>query len=79
MMYVYILRSQKYPARNYIGLTSDLKRRIQEHNGGLSTYTKQYLPWKIETALWFMDAAKAARFEKYLKSHSGLAFRNRHF
>jgi putative endonuclease len=78
-MYVYVLRSKKYPAQYYVGLTQDLKRRLQEHNCGLSLYTKQYLPWAVETALWFKDADKAAGFERYLKSHSGLAFRRKHF
>jgi predicted GIY-YIG superfamily endonuclease len=78
-MYVYLLRSRKYQEQVYVGLTSDLKRRIVEHNAGGSPYTKRYMPWEIETALWFKDKDKAVQFERYLKSHSGLAFRSKHF
>lgn len=78
-MYVYILRSLKDPTQNYVGLTSNLKRRFSEHNKGYSSHTRNYRPWTIQTALWFKDGVKAASFEKYLKSHSGLAFRSKHF
>lgn len=78
-MYVYILRSLKYSAQCYVGLTNDLKKRLQEHNNGFSSYTRNYRPWMIETALWFTDGGKAVSFERYLKSHSGLAFRRKHF
>ena len=38
MYYVYVLKSSK--GRLYVGYTSDLKRRIAEHNAGQSQYTR---------------------------------------
>ncbi|MDD5633705.1 MAG: GIY-YIG nuclease family protein, partial [Candidatus Omnitrophica bacterium] len=55
-------------------LTSNVERRIIEHNKGDSLYTKKYMPWKLGTYVAFNDKLKAADFEKYLKSGSGFAF-----
>ena len=46
MYYVYILESEK-SGRHYVGLTSNLKRRLTEHNEGKVKSTKRYRPWKI--------------------------------
>ena len=46
MYYVYVLKS-KQDERLYIGCTSDLKKRVEEHNTGKSNYTKKYTPWKL--------------------------------
>jgi predicted GIY-YIG superfamily endonuclease len=78
-MYVYLLRSLSSPEQVYIGLTENLKRRFSEHNAGKSFHTDKYRPWKISFAMWFEDEGKAARFERYLKSGSGCAFRAKHF
>lgn len=39
MFFVYVLRSQKSGYR-YIGQTNNLKKRIQEHNSGLTSSIK---------------------------------------
>jgi len=77
--YVYLLRSTSNPTQRYIGLTENLKRRLEEHNAGKSTYTAGHRPWKIEVAIRFENDLKAADFERYLKSGSGHAFAGRHF
>lgn len=79
MKYVYLLESIPHPDQHYVGLTSDLKARLAAHNAGQSTHTAKYRPWRIITYHAFADEAKAAAFEKYLKTVSGLAFRNKHF
>jgi len=76
---VYILRSIKYSDQTYTGFTSDLKKRIKKHNEGGSPHTSKFIPWQIENAISFINKAKALEFEKYLKSHSGRAFANKHF
>ncbi len=76
MYYAYILRSEKIPIR-YTGSTSDLRRRIAEHNSGLSRATKPYLPWKLIFYAAFESRLLAERFEEYLKSGSGKAFAQR--
>ena len=79
MWTVYILRSLREPTQRYIGLTNDLKARLEKHNSGGSPHTSKFLPWEIETTVTFTDPAKAAAFERYLKSGSGFAFAKRHF
>jgi predicted GIY-YIG superfamily endonuclease len=77
MYYVYILRSLKYPDRLYTGLTTDVDRRLEYHNTGKSMHTSRYKPWKLILQVGFDDKGRAARFEKYLKTASGAAFRNK--
>jgi len=42
MHYVYILKSEPYPNQEYIGATSDLKKRLNDHNSGQSKHTAKY-------------------------------------
>lgn len=42
--YVYILESMSHPDKHYVGITVNLKRRLQKHNQGGSRYTSQYIP-----------------------------------
>lgn len=44
--YVYILQSKKDKSF-YIGYTSDLKKRFQEHNSGKSQATKPFRPYDL--------------------------------
>lgn len=76
--YVYLLRSIPHPSRTYVGLTSDLRARLRAHNGGRSTHTAKYRPWRLVTALWFSESAGAIAFERYLKAGTGHAFAARH-
>lgn len=76
MYYVYIIKSLSYDA-TYIGFTQDLKKRLSNHNCGTTEHTKKYLPWQLIMYLAFNDKLKALEFEKYLKSHSGRAFRDK--
>ncbi len=79
MHYVYVLESDVDPARFYVGLTTDLERRLQEHNAGKSIHTNKYRPWKLSVCIAFSDRTKALQFERYLKSGSGRAFAKKHF
>ncbi len=78
LFFVYILTSLQDPTKIYIGKTSNLDKRLSEHNRGESQYTKAYAPWKIETYLAFSNEKAADSFEKYLKSGSGFAFLKKH-
>jgi len=71
--FVYILISLKDQSL-YIGLTSDLQKRLAEHKIGNSNFTKGHLPYKLIFYCVFPDKFIAARFEKYLKTASGKAF-----
>jgi predicted GIY-YIG superfamily endonuclease len=77
MKYVYLIRSILHPDHTYIGLTSDLKSRINAHKMGQSPHTSKYKPWELLTYCAFANESKAAAFEKYLKTGSGRAFANK--
>jgi len=79
MYYTYILNSLSNPDRFYIGSTSDLKRRLSEHNSGKSIHTNKFTPWKIKNYIAFEDQEKAEKFEKFLKSGNGRVFSRKHF
>ncbi len=76
MHYVYILhcRDQTY----YTGLASNLKRRLAEHRDGLCPGTINRRPVRLACYLALQTKSLAAKFEQYLKSSSGFAFRNKH-
>jgi predicted GIY-YIG superfamily endonuclease len=77
--FVYVLRSERDPARHYVGITSNVQRRVQWHNAGQNVHTATNRPWIVLVALEFSTEATAKRFERYLKSGSGRAFAKRHF
>ena len=79
MRYVYLLQSEAVAEQRYIGVTSDLKQRLADHNGGKSPHTSKYRPWKLVTYIAFADARKADAFELYLKAGSGHAFAKKRF
>ncbi|MEQ9823020.1 MAG: GIY-YIG nuclease family protein [Puniceicoccaceae bacterium] len=74
MSYVYRLQSIKCPQKHYIGFTSDLRQRLLYHNYGKVPATASCRPWKIVFYAAFNSEDKAFRFERYLKSGSGIAF-----
>lgn len=75
MHYVYILKSQKFADRFYIGVTINLDKRIKEHNNESNDgFTKLYAPWYLETYTGFQNEKLAKEFEIYLKTHSGRNF-----
>jgi predicted GIY-YIG superfamily endonuclease len=79
MHYVYLIRSESFEDQRYVGITTDLKNRLSEHNQGLSKHTSKFKPWKLVAYFSFSDKYKAFDFEKYLKSHSGRAFAEKRF
>jgi putative endonuclease len=74
MFYVYLLESLSMPGQRYVGFTTDLKRRFDDHNAGKSPHTAKFKPWRLVTYIAFSDRANAESFERYLKSGSGHAF-----
>lgn len=75
MYYVYILKLKNN--QHYTGFSADLKKRITDHQKGLVTQTKNQLPLKLVFYAAFESKIKALNFEKYLKTNSGFAFRNK--
>jgi putative endonuclease len=76
---VYIIRSDADPSRHYVGITNDLRARLEWHNFGPCGHTQFHRPWSVVVSLEFPTEKEAVRFEKYLKSGSGRAFATRHF
>ncbi len=74
MYYVYLIESLIKEGERYVGMTTDLKKRLREHNAGKSFHSSKFRPWKLTTYIAFADQAKAEAFERYLKSGSGHAF-----
>ncbi|MCH8327086.1 MAG: GIY-YIG nuclease family protein [Candidatus Marinimicrobia bacterium] len=66
---VYILLSDE--GYNYVGMTSNLTRRLQEHRAGHSHYTRRGKGWKVVYQEDALSGEKARKREKYLKSHAG--------
>ena len=73
MMKVYVIRSEK-DGRFYVGMTSNLERRILEHNSGKTKSTKGFIPWKLVFFETHPDRLAARKREKYLKSGVGKEF-----
>lgn len=76
MYYTYLLKLSN--SKIYTGSTPDLKRRITEHDTGKCEATKNFRPLKLIWYCAFENRLQARRFESYLKTGSGQAFRNRH-
>ena len=77
MHYVYFRQSLSHSDQRYVGLTTDLRRRLKHHNSGASPHTSKYAAWRLVTYVAFSDVDKARSFERYLKSGSGHAFAKR--
>jgi len=76
---VYVLESRADPSKHYVGITSDVGRRLEWHNHGMSGQTTSHRPWSVLITMEFAEETTAVRFERYLKSGSGRAFAKRHF
>jgi len=73
MFYTYALSSLE---RNYIyvGITSDIERRVKEHNSGKNKTTRPYRPFELIFEKEFQTRTKARAEEKKLKSGFGKEF-----
>jgi putative endonuclease len=73
MFYVYILHSLEDPGL-YIGFSTNLKKRIAEHEHGASFATKYRGPWKLIYYEAYVDRHDGEGRERYLKSGSWRRF-----
>ncbi len=65
-MYVYMLKSRK-DGTLYLGWTTNLLRRLVEHNQGRSTFTRRKIPWQLVGFETYASAEKAKGRERLLK------------
>lgn len=75
--FVYIIQSITFPKQIYTGIAAELKARLEKHNEGANKRTAKFKPWKLIWFCGFPNKTKAAEFEKYLKTSSGIAFRRK--
>jgi putative endonuclease len=73
MYYVYVMQSKK-DKQLYTGFTRDLQNRLQEHNEGRVSSTKERVPFELIYYEAFLDEQDALAREKYLKSGMGRRF-----
>ena len=73
MYKVYVLYSVNFQ-RTYTGFTSDLDRRLKEHNLKQNKSTKAYTPWVLIYKVNLETRIEARKKEKYLKSGVGREF-----
>ena len=70
MYFVYLLKSKK-SKKLYLGYTNNLRKRLAEHNQGLSPATKPYCPWRLVYYEACLTLSDAERREQYLKTTQG--------
>ena len=66
MPHTYILFSEKLN-KYYIGSTSDINRRIEDHNRGKEKFTRTGTPWQIVYSEQFEILADARKRELQIK------------
>jgi putative endonuclease len=67
MFYAYVLKRQSFDFY-YKGHCHDLDKRLKEHNGGMTTSTRPYLPFTVAYFEEFVSLEEAIKREKYFKS-----------
>ena len=75
MHYVYILKLTN--GQYYVGETNNLKNRVIQHFQSNTKTTTRIKSKELVFYAAFKSKTKATEFEKYLKSSSGFAFRNK--
>ena len=69
MFFFYVLKSLQ-DKKLYLGSTSDLRKRLQEHNSGLVKSTKIRAPFKLVYYEAYQSEKEARNREKNLKIRS---------
>jgi len=69
--YCYILWSDT-AEKFYIGVTENVRKRLDDHNSGVSKWTKRFAgSWRLVWQSQFVSLGDARRFEKRLKRQKG--------
>ena len=71
--YVYVLQSESDDGW-YIGFSTDLRRRLKEHQDGKSFATSYRGPWRLIYYEAYLEETDALGREQYLKSGGGRRF-----
>jgi len=76
MFYVYIIQSVK-DCSFYIGSTSDIDRRIKQHNNGESKYTSKRGTWSLVYFEVLNTRSESLKRERFLKKQRNIEFYSR--
>jgi putative endonuclease len=68
--FVYVLKSES-TGSSYTGHTSNLEKRLVEHNNGKSISTRSGRPWRLVYKEQYTTRSEAASRERYFKSVKG--------
>jgi putative endonuclease len=74
--YIYILKSL-HDSSCYIGFSTNVLRRLEEHNQGLSQYTRTKTPWVVVYVEEHATKTEALKREKFLKAQRNREFYDR--
>ena len=72
MAWVYIIKSEEDYI--YVGSTTDLEKRLFQHNNKLAGWTKRGNNWKLIYSEEFSTYSEARKKEKWLKTGIGRDF-----
>ena len=72
---VYILKCND--GSYYTGFSANIQQRLKAHKNKEVSFTKNKLPVELTFISYFQNKKRAYDFERYLKSGSGAAFRNK--
>lgn len=70
MFFVYVIKSVNN-GRLYKGFTTNIEKRLKEHNSGRTRSTSPYKPWILVYYEEVESREEARKREKYLKSGIG--------
>jgi len=71
--YCYILFSEKLN-KYYVGSTTDIDRRLTDHNRGKEKFTSTGIPWKLVYKEVFTELLAARQRESYIKKQKSRKF-----
>ena len=75
MFKTYILYSESIN-KYYVGSTSHLFQRLEEHNRGKTPFTRTGIPWTLMYAITCDDNSSAIELEKKIKKRGAERFLN---
>ena len=69
---VYVIKSRE--GLRYTGYTSDLLKRLDQHNSGVSRWTRRGTDWQLVYAEEYFERSEVVKRARWLKSGHGRAF-----
>ena len=67
MFFIYVLQSER-SGRYYIGSTSNVANRVEQHNSGMTRATRNLRPWHLVHTESYETLAQARKRESQIKS-----------